>query len=150
MLYEVITGFTYPASCYLPRCASAFVGADITTALLASGMLERDQTALLVDIGTNGEMALWHDNRLYCCATAAGPAFEGAEISCGCQGVRGAIDQVWPEDNTLSVHTIGGRITSYNVCYTKLLRFLQYGLPSLCVISQLPSGPKVAAMSSRG
>ncbi len=101
-------GFVHPAACYLPRCASAFVGADITTALLASGMLERDQTALLVDIGTNGEMALWHDNRLLCCATAAGPAFEGAEISCGCQGVRGAIDQVWPEDSALEVHTIGG------------------------------------------
>ncbi len=100
-------GFSFPAACCLPRCASAFIGADITTALLASGMLERDGTSLLVDIGTNGEMALWHGGRLTCCATAAGPAFEGAEIACGCQGVSGAVDKVWPEGESLAVHTIG-------------------------------------------
>lgn len=101
-------GFSFSARCYLPRCIAAFVGADITTAMLASGMLNQSETALLVDIGTNGEMALWHNNRLVCCATAAGPAFEGAEISCGCHGIPGAVDHVWVEDGTLNAHTIGG------------------------------------------
>ncbi|MEA4870664.1 MAG: ASKHA domain-containing protein [Christensenella sp.] len=100
-------GFSFSARCYLPRCIAAFVGADITTAMLASGMLGQSETALLVDIGTNGEMALWHDNQLVCCATAAGPAFEGAEISCGCHGIPGAVDHVWVENGTPSAHTIG-------------------------------------------
>ena len=100
-------GFSFSARCYLPRCIAAFVGADITTAMLASGMLHQTETALLVDIGTNGEMALWHNNRLVCCATAAGPAFEGAEISCGCHGISGAVDHIWVENGALSAHTIG-------------------------------------------
>ncbi len=99
-------GFSFSSACFLPTCTSAFVGADITTAVLASGMLDQDKTALLVDIGTNGEMALWHNGRLFCCATAAGPAFEGAEIACGCAGVGGAIDKVWVEGEKLGVHTI--------------------------------------------
>ena len=100
-------GFSFAARCYLPRCIAAFVGADITTAMLASGMLEQSATALLVDIGTNGEMALWHNHQLVCCATAAGPAFEGAEISCGCHGIPGAVDHVWVEDGSIRAHTIG-------------------------------------------
>lgn len=95
------------AKIYLPRCISAFVGADITTALLASGICDREETALLADIGTNGEMALWHGGRLLCCSTAAGPAFEGAGLSCGMPGVTGAIDQILVKDGKLVVHVIG-------------------------------------------
>ena len=108
-------GFSFPARCYLPRCIAAFVGADITTAMLASGMLEQSATALLVDIGTNGEMALWHENKLVCCATAAGPAFEGAEISCGCHGIPGAVDHVWVEDGSIRAHTIG-EVSPLGIC----------------------------------
>jgi len=99
-------GFSFDATCYLPMCIAAFVGADISTAILSSGMLERDETALLVDIGTNGEMALWHEGKLLCCATAAGPAFEGAQIECGCHGIPGAVDHVWVEEQRLNYHTI--------------------------------------------
>lgn len=93
---------------YLPDCLHAFVGADMTCALLANGMLDRAETALLVDVGTNGEIALWHRGQLYIASTAAGPAFEGAGISCGCGSVPGAIDRVWVEAGTLRVHTIAG------------------------------------------
>jgi len=65
---------------YLPGCISAYVGADTVTAILSSRMLN-DTTAFLVDIGTNGEMALWHCGELICCSTAAGPVFEGAGIT---------------------------------------------------------------------
>lgn len=90
----------------LPACAGAFVGADITCALLASGMCSRPQTAMLVDIGTNGEIALWHNGRLSCCATAAGPAFEGSGISCGTGSVPGAIDSVELRDGQPVFSTI--------------------------------------------
>jgi len=91
---------------YLPPCLHAFVGADISCAVLASGMCGQSETALLCDIGTNGEIALWKDGTLYVTSTAAGPAFEGAGISCGCSSVSGAIDRVWLEDGQLQIHTI--------------------------------------------
>lgn len=92
---------------YFPPCMNAFVGADITCAVLASGMCE-GETALLCDIGTNGELALWKDGTLYVTSTAAGPAFEGAGISCGCGSVPGAIDKAWTEAGELCLHTIAG------------------------------------------
>ncbi|MGN0779720.1 MAG: ASKHA domain-containing protein [Aristaeellaceae bacterium] len=95
--------------CYLPHCLHAFVGADTACALLASGMLERQETALLCDIGTNGEIALWHRGQLYIASTAAGPAFEGAGISCGCGCIPGAIDRVRVENGELCIRTMGDR-----------------------------------------
>ncbi len=91
---------------YLPRCMTAFVGADITTAQLASGLCDSTGPALLADIGTNGELTLWQGGTLSVCSTAAGPAFEAANLSCGKQGVNGAVDRVWIEGNTLGIHTI--------------------------------------------
>ncbi|MBR5559333.1 MAG: DUF4445 domain-containing protein [Oscillospiraceae bacterium] len=93
---------------YLTPCFSAFVGGDISTAVLASDMLKKDEISLLVDIGTNGEMALLKDGRLLCCSTAAGPVFEGAQISCGMQGKPGAIDHVDIADGAMRYTTIGG------------------------------------------
>lgn len=93
---------------YVPRCLHALIGADTTCAVLASGMLHRDETALLCDMGTNGEMALWKDGTLYVTSTAVGPAFEGAGISCGCASVPGAIDRVDVMNGRLYPHTIGG------------------------------------------
>lgn len=103
-------GFTAAphAQIYLPRCMSAFVGADITTAVLASGMVKRDTPCLLVDIGTNGELALWTGDKLYCCSTAAGPALEGVNISCGMAALPGAIDTVTVRDNAAVCTVIGG------------------------------------------
>lgn len=91
---------------YLPPCMNAFVGADISCAVLASGMC-KEKTSLLCDIGTNGEIALWKDDTLYVTSTAAGPAFEGALISCGCSSIPGAIDKVWAEAGEIRIHTIG-------------------------------------------
>ena len=134
------------ADVYLPRCMSAFVGADITTAILGSGLTETDRipgadgsrkeaaaaidtnvscgeadgvsaarsgrSRLMVDVGTNGEIVLFHKERLICCATAAGPAFEGAGLSCGMRGVAGAIDHVNWENGSWKVHVIGDREAS--------------------------------------
>ena len=112
---------------YLPACMNAFVGADITCAVLASDMCAKEETALLCDIGTNGEMALWKDGKLYVTSTAAGPAFEGAGISCGCGSVRGAIDKVWLENGELCVHTLGDA-PAVGVCGSGLLDAVAAGL----------------------
>lgn len=92
---------------YLPPCTSAFVGADITCAILASGLCDGQEPAILADIGTNGEMALWHNGELTVCSTAAGPAFEGVGISMGMRGETGAIDRVVTRDGFLHAHVIG-------------------------------------------
>lgn len=63
---------------------------------------------LFADLGTNGEMALVADGRLHCCATATGPAFEGANISQGMQASDGAIDACRFSDGAFSVTTVGG------------------------------------------
>lgn len=94
---------------YYPPCINAFVGADITCAVLDSGMCKNQKTALLCDIGTNGEIALWKEGTLYVTSTAAGPAFEGAGISCGCGSIPGAIDRVWIENRNVTFHTIGNQ-----------------------------------------
>lgn len=65
---------------------SAFVGADVAAGILATGMQESEKISLLIDLGTNGEMALGNRDRILACATAAGPAFEGGAE----QGIYGA------------------------------------------------------------
>ena len=94
----------------LPSIA-AFIGGDITAGLAVLDILNIPGPSLLIDIGTNGEMALAHRGAILCCSTAAGPAFEGAEISCGMGGVKGAISAVEiaanVTPNDLSITTIG-------------------------------------------
>lgn len=92
---------------YLPPCISAFVGADTVCALIATDLCSKDR-AMLADIGTNGEMALWYEDSLTVCSTAAGPAFEGVGISMGMRGAVGAIDRVTFADGKLEAHVIGG------------------------------------------
>lgn len=76
----------------LPNIAG-FLGSDTVGVMLAA-MPEPTATTLAVDIGTNGEMILFHDGRWYGCSAAAGPAFEGARIGCGMRGAAGAISGV--------------------------------------------------------
>lgn len=83
-------------------------------------MCARSETALLCDVGTNGEIALWKDGTLYVTSTAAGPAFEGAGISCGCSSITGAIDRVWAEDGCLQNHTIAD-VPAVGLCGSGLI-----------------------------
>ncbi len=74
----------------LPSIA-AYVGADIVAGIASVKPSSQFQKYLFMDIGTNGELALVTPETIWCCATAAGPAFEGANISCGMSAVEGAI-----------------------------------------------------------
>lgn len=105
---------------YLPPCMNAFVGADITCAALSCGLCEGDGTSLLCDVGTNGELALYKDGALHVTSTAAGPAFEGAGISCGMGSFPGAIDSVGIQDGELLIHTIGQK-PAVGVCGSGLI-----------------------------
>ena len=83
----------------IPNIAG-FVGADTVACLVATGLAEQKDWTLLIDIGTNGEMVLGKEHDMVACSTAAGPAFEGAGITCGMRGSAGAISKVkWAGDH---------------------------------------------------
>lgn len=88
---------------------SAYIGSDTVAAVLSSGIHLAKDITLIVDIGTNGEIVLGNENEMYACSTAAGPAFEGANILCGTGGIEGAISEVSIiNDGELEIKTIGG------------------------------------------
>ncbi|WP_240839785.1 ASKHA domain-containing protein [Acidaminobacter sp. JC074] len=70
---------------------SAFVGGDILSGIVECDFINTSDTSLLIDLGTNGEMALSHKSKIYTTSTAAGPVFEGISLSCGMQAKAGAI-----------------------------------------------------------
>lgn len=82
------------AEIHLLPSPAPYVGADLAAGIVATGMLYDEGPVLLVDIGTNGEIIAKVGDRLVGCATAAGPAFEGAGLSSGMRGVKGAIERV--------------------------------------------------------
>lgn len=92
--------------CYFAHCVAGYVGGDITAGMLACG-LGTGGTHLFLDLGTNGEMALSVGERIVCCATAAGPVFEGANIHFGMPASDGAISGVSYADGTVQVNVIG-------------------------------------------
>ncbi len=93
----------------LPNVAS-YVGADIVASVMASGLDESDTLTLMVDIGTNGEMVLGNRDRMLACSTAAGPALEGAHISCGMGGITGAISSVKRQGDAVCCDVIGDTV----------------------------------------
>jgi uncharacterized 2Fe-2S/4Fe-4S cluster protein (DUF4445 family) len=77
----------------LPMVGS-FVGGDITAGILASGLHRSEELALLMDMGTNGEVVLGNKEFIVACSASAGPAFEGGSVTCGMRATAGAIDSV--------------------------------------------------------
>ena len=106
---------------YLPPIISAFVGADITSGILASELSKTTAATLFIDIGTNGEMVLAKDGKLVATSTAAGPAFEGMNISQGIRASNGAIERFsMSDDDTFEFETIGDT-EAIGICGSGLL-----------------------------
>jgi uncharacterized 2Fe-2S/4Fe-4S cluster protein (DUF4445 family) len=109
------------AQVYLPPIISAYVGPDITSGILATGLQNARCTTLLVDIGTNGEMVLADHGRIIATSTAAGPAFEGMNISCGMRASDGAIEALEIDAlGEISLTTIGG-VEALGICGSGLM-----------------------------
>jgi uncharacterized 2Fe-2S/4Fe-4S cluster protein (DUF4445 family) len=85
-----------------------FVGSDLLAGLVATGLFESLEPGALLDLGTNGEIAVGCRGRIRCASTAAGPAFEGGRIGCGMRAGSGAIDGVSIVDGALECSVIGG------------------------------------------
>jgi uncharacterized 2Fe-2S/4Fe-4S cluster protein (DUF4445 family) len=85
----------------------AYVGGDITSGLLASGMDRDSRIRLFIDIGTNCEIVLGNRDWLLATAAPAGPAFEGAAIRCGMRAADGAIEVVTMTPDAVTLQVIG-------------------------------------------
>jgi len=109
---------------------SSYVGADIVAGVLASGIYEENNPCLLIDMGTNGEIALGSKEWLACCAASAGPAFEGSGVRCGVWAMEGAIQKIEinPVNGKIKYSTIGGAKpvgicgSGYIECIAEMLR----------------------------
>jgi len=104
---------------FYPNLGS-FVGSDVLAGILATGMHRSDSCSVLVDLGTNGEIAVGNKNGLLCASTAAGPAFEGARISQGMQARAGAIASVVSLGSRWQCEVIG-KLPSRGICGSGLI-----------------------------
>ncbi|MGQ9541015.1 MAG: ASKHA domain-containing protein [Armatimonadota bacterium] len=105
-------------------CVAGYVGADTVAVALTHLYDPEGETALALDIGTNGEVVLRHGGRYYCTSAAAGPAFEGGRIYQGIRAEQGAVSQISVEGNGdnrwLHVTTIGGGLPK-GICGSGLI-----------------------------
>ena len=79
----------------------SYVGGDITAGTLASGIWDKDEMSLFIDLGTNGELVFGNRDFLMSCACSAGPAFEGGDISCGMRATDGAVEAAVIDKDTM-------------------------------------------------
>lgn len=101
-----LTGLDIKAEATVLAGISTYVGGDIVSGLYACGFDKTDDICLLIDLGTNGEMAIGNRQRILTTSTAAGPAFEGGNISCGTGSVDGAVCSVKLNKGAAVVKTI--------------------------------------------
>lgn len=117
---------------YIVPNIKSFVGGDITAGLVASGLEHQKGNYLFIDLGTNGEIVLKKGNQFIATSTAAGPAFEGMNISCGLLAIPGAIYKAEGKKR-LKIFTIA-RKRPRGICGTGLIDlaavFLKRGIIS--------------------
>jgi uncharacterized 2Fe-2S/4Fe-4S cluster protein (DUF4445 family) len=102
------------ARVYVLPCIAGHVGADAAAMILAEEPYLLDEISLVVDVGTNAEIVLGNKDRLLACSSPTGPAFEGAQISCGQRAAPGAIERVRVDSETLEARfsVIGSELWS--------------------------------------
>lgn len=103
----------------------AYVGGDITSGVLRTGLHEQDAVTLFIDVGTNGEIVLGNSEWLISCACSAGPAFEGAGADSGMRAVPGAVEEVWIDQRTLEPSlTVIGDERPLGICGSGMISLL--------------------------
>lgn len=85
----------------------SFVGSDILAGIVATGLCYKENYTALIDLGTNGEIVIGNKTQIVCASTAAGPAFEGSNISMGMRAVTGAISSLSLDVENIEAHVIG-------------------------------------------
>lgn len=118
------------------RCIGGFVGSDILAGIVATGMTEREDLIALIDLGTNGEIAIGNRNVVVCASTAAGPAFEAGTIRMGMRAAPGAIAHVSVNSGVREASVIG-QMAPRGICGSGLVDAVAAGLDLEAI---LPSG----------
>lgn len=118
--YDVFATRDYEAEVILLPGISTYVGADIVAGLLACKYDQAKRPCLFIDLGTNGEMAVGSKNGILVCSTAAGPAFEGGNITCGTGSIAGAISSIAIREGRVRYHTIQDK-APVGICGTGIL-----------------------------
>jgi uncharacterized 2Fe-2S/4Fe-4S cluster protein (DUF4445 family) len=131
-------GWSLPSPCRIRfvRCLGGFVGSDILAGIVAVGMPTSEETIALVDLGTNGEIAIGNRERILYASTAAGPAFEAASIRMGMRATSGAISRVSYSNGEIHVTVIGDQ-DPRGICGSGLVDAVAMGLKTGAI---LPSG----------
>jgi uncharacterized 2Fe-2S/4Fe-4S cluster protein (DUF4445 family) len=127
-----------PAACRIrfEHCLGGFVGSDILAGIVAVGMSGADDLLALIDLGTNGEIAIGNRHGILCASTAAGPAFEAGSIRMGMRAATGAIAHVSLLDNEMCA-TVIGDVEARGICGSGLVDAVAVGLKRGKI---LPSG----------
>ncbi len=125
-------GINDGASMYVLPCIAGHVGADAAAMILSEEPYRRDEISLLVDVGTNAEIVLGNRERLFACSSPTGPAFEGAQISCGQRAAPGAIERVRIDRDTLEVRfsVIGSTLWSDDPGFAESIK--AFGVTGIC------------------
>lgn len=100
---------------------SAFVGGDIVAGLQMCNSFQTEELTFLLDLGTNGEMVIGNKDRMFSTSAAAGPAFEGGNITCGTGSIPGAVSQVKIQNKRAIVKTIEGNKKVRGICGTGIV-----------------------------
>ncbi len=98
----------------------SFVGSDILAGIAATGLHKKEKYTALIDLGTNGEIVVGNKQKIVCASTAAGPAFEGANISMGMRAVTGAISSLNLSGGKIEANVIGNT-TPKGICGSALI-----------------------------
>ena len=109
------------------------MGSDILAGILATGMTRGEDLVALVDLGTNGEIAVGNRHGVVCASTAAGPAFEAGTIRMGIRAATGAISHVTLDDGTMNATVIGG-VEPRGICGSGLVDAVAAGLRSGAIL----------------
>ncbi len=115
---DIRLGLHPEAKLLLAPNIGSYVGGDITAGAFASMLWNKEELALFIDLGTNGELVFGNNEFLMSCACSAGPAFEGGDISCGMRATDGAIDSCEIDIETMEPHftTIGNAEHPVGIC----------------------------------
>ena len=103
-----IMGLDEGAKIIIAPSVSGFIGGDAVCCVLATQLHRLPEPSLLIDLGTNGEIVLGCNGKLFAASASAGPAFEGYRISSGIRAIAGAIDSVWIDGSNIRYSVIGG------------------------------------------
>jgi len=130
------------------RCLGGFVGSDILAGLVAVGIPNAEELEALVDLGTNGEIAIGNRHGIVCASTAAGPAFEAGAIRMGMRAATGAISRVFREGSGMRVIVIGD-VAPRGICGSGLVDAVAVGFESGAILAsgRIAGGTKVLPVS---